>query len=82
MRRTVPAIGSSWTQEALAGLLGVQRTTVNAVIAELSSERLIATGRGTVRVLDRAGLQRRSCECHRILEEHFAAVIGSSGSGG
>jgi CRP-like cAMP-binding protein len=69
------------TQEALAGLLGVQRTTVNAVIAELSSERLIATGRGTVRVLDRAGLQRRSCECHRILEEHFADVIGSSGSG-
>jgi hypothetical protein len=70
------------TQEALAGLLGVQRTTVNAVIAELSSQRLISTGRGAVRVLDRVGLQRRSCECHRILEEHFAAVIGSSGNGG
>lgn len=69
------------TQEAFAGLLGVQRTTVNSVIAELSSEKLIATGRGTVRVLDRVGLQRRSCECHRILEDHFAAVIGSSGSG-
>ena len=36
------------TQEAFAGLLGVQRTTLNAVIAELSSEGLIATGRGTV----------------------------------
>jgi len=70
------------TQEAFAGLLGVQRTTVNAVIAQLSSESVIASGRGTVRVLDRAGLQRRSCECHRILEEHFAAVIGSGGSGG
>jgi DNA-binding transcriptional regulator YhcF (GntR family) len=70
------------TQEAFAGLLGVQRTTINAVVAELASEGLIATGRGTVRVLDRVGLQHRSCECHRILEEHFSAVIGSSGSGG
>jgi len=69
------------TQEALAGLLGVQRTTLNAVIADLSSEALIAAGRGTVRVLDRAGLMQRSCDCHRILEEHFAAVIGSGGSG-
>jgi Crp-like helix-turn-helix protein len=70
------------TQEAFAGLLGVQRTTINAVVAELASEGLIATGRGRVRVLDRVGLQHRSCECHRILEEHFSAVIGSSGSGG
>ena len=70
------------TQEAFAGLLGVQRTTLNAVIAELSSEGLIATGRGTVRVLDRVGLKRRSCDCYRVLEEHFAVVIGSSGSGG
>ena len=69
------------TQEAFAGLLGVQRTTLNAVITELSSEALIATGRGTVRVLSRPGLKRRSCECYRVLEEHYAAVIGSSGSG-
>src|SRR5205807_4109893 len=42
------------TQEALAGLLGVQRTTVNAVIQSLQSDGLIVTGRGTVRVTDRA----------------------------
>lgn len=69
------------TQEAFAGLLGVQRTTINAVIADLSSHGLISTGRATVRVRDRAGLKHRSCECYRILEEHFAAVIGSGGSG-
>ena len=34
------------TQEAFAGLLGVQRTTINAVIQQLSSEGLIASGRG------------------------------------
>jgi CRP-like cAMP-binding protein len=69
------------TQEALAGLLGVQRTTVNAVVQSLQEEGLIETGRGVVRVTDRAGLKRRSCECYRALEEHFAAVIGTSGSG-
>jgi DNA-binding transcriptional regulator YhcF (GntR family) len=69
------------TQEALADLLGVQRTTVNAVIKELSSEGLIGTGRGTVRVIDRAGLKRRSCECYQRLQDHYAAVIGTSGRG-
>ena len=70
------------TQEALAGLLGVQRTTVNAVVRELLDEGLISTGRGVIRVTDRAGLKRRSCECYQKLEDHFAAVIGSSGAGG
>jgi len=69
------------TQEALAGLLGVQRTTVNAVIQELSSEGLISTSRGIVRILDRAGLKRRSCECYERLESHYDAVIGATGRG-
>jgi CRP-like cAMP-binding protein len=71
-----------FTQEAFAGLLGVQRTTVNAVIRALQDEGLIATGRGVVRVTDRAGLKRRACECYQRLEDHFGAVIGTSGSGG
>jgi hypothetical protein len=70
------------TQEAFAGLLGVQRTTVNAVIRDLGAEGLIATGRGNVRVTDRAGLKRRACECYQRLQDHFAAVIGTSGTGG
>ena len=69
------------TQQALAELLGVQRTTVNAVLQSLEQEALITTGRGVIRVSDRAGLRRRSCECYDKLEEHFTAVIGSSGSG-
>ncbi|HET7316326.1 MAG TPA: Crp/Fnr family transcriptional regulator [Sphingomicrobium sp.] len=64
------------TQEAFAGLLGVQRTTVNAVVRILQDEGLISTRRGAIRVLDRAGLKRRSCECHEILERHFADIIG------
>jgi len=69
------------TQEAFAALLGVQRTTVNAVVQELASEGLIATGRGRIRVIDRAGLKRRSCECYERIEDHFGAVIGANGAG-
>ncbi len=69
------------TQEALAGLLGVQRTTVNAVIQTLQSDGAISTGRGVITIVDRTGLQRQACECYRRLEDHFGAVIGTSGTG-
>lgn len=69
------------TQEAFAALLGVQRTTVNAVVRTLQDEGLITTRRGLIEVVDRAGLKRRSCECHDAVERHFAAVIGIGGSG-
>jgi CRP-like cAMP-binding protein len=69
------------TQEAFAGLLGVQRTTVNAVVRDFSEEGLIATGRARIRVVDRAGLKRRACECYERLEQHFGAVIGTTGVG-
>jgi DNA-binding transcriptional regulator YhcF (GntR family) len=70
------------TQEAFADLLGVQRTTINAVVQQLASEALIATGRGNVRVTDRAGLKHRSCECYDRLQHHFDAVSGTTGRGG
>src|SRR5213076_738264 len=41
------------TQQALASLLGVQRTTVNAVVQSLEEEGLIASGRGVIQVIDR-----------------------------
>ncbi len=69
------------TQEAFAALLGVQRTTVNAVIRTLQNEGLISTRRGRIQVVDRAGLKHRACECHDVVERHFAAVIGISGAG-
>ncbi len=70
------------TQEALAGLLGVQRTTVNAVVRVLQDEGLITSRRGAIHVVDRVGLKRRSCECYVAVESHFAGVIGGSGTGG
>ena len=70
------------TQEALAGLLGAQRTTVNAVARILQDEGLISSRRGMIQVIDRAGLRRRACECYTAVESHFGGIIGTSGSGG
>ena len=70
------------TQEALAGLLGAQRTTVNAVARILQDEGLISTRRGVIQVMDRVGLKRRSCECYAAVERHFGGVIGAGGMGG
>jgi len=70
------------TQEALAGLLGVQRTTVNAAVRILQDEGLIGSRRGSIRVLDRAGLKRRACQCYEAVERHFVAVLGPEGTGG
>ena len=69
------------TQEQFAGLLGVQRTTVNAVVQSLQEEGLIESRRGVIHIVDRAGLKQRSCTCYAALENHFSNVIGASGSG-
>jgi CRP-like cAMP-binding protein len=70
------------TQESLAGLLGVQRTTVNAVARVLQDQGLIAYRRGAIQVVDRPGLMKAACECYASIEGHFAAVLGQDGRGG
>jgi len=69
------------TQESLAGLLGVQRTTVNAVARVLGEQGLIANRRGAIQVTDRAGLERAACECYAKVERHFGSILGPDGRG-
>ncbi|QIK78780.1 Crp/Fnr family transcriptional regulator [Sphingomonas piscis] len=69
------------TQEMFASLLGVQRTTVNAIVRGLQDEGLISNRRGVIQVVDRAGLVRRACSCYQSIETHFSNVIGLTGSG-
>lgn len=63
------------TQELLAEMLGVQRTTVTAVAAALQAKGLIKTHRGRIKVQDRAGLEAVSCSCHAAVVEHFSRVL-------
>src|SRR5919112_593045 len=62
------------TQELLAEMLAVQRTTVTAAARALQQAGLIAYKWGSVTVLDRAGLEEASCRCHRVIREHYERV--------
>ncbi|TMJ18137.1 MAG: winged helix-turn-helix domain-containing protein, partial [Alphaproteobacteria bacterium] len=59
----------------LAEMLGVQRTTVSTVARALQDHGLIRYRRGTIRILDRPGIEARACECYEAVERHFREVL-------
>ena len=63
------------TQESLAEMLGVQRTTINGVIQSLEGKGLVRPHRGRVEIIDRSGLERASCECYAAVEAHFQQML-------
>ncbi len=63
------------TQEDFAQMLGVQRTTVNAISRDLEAKGLISHRRGSIRILDRDAMEASSCECYRDVKAHFHGVL-------
>ena len=67
------------TQQHLAVMLAVQRTTVTAAASELQREGAIAYRRGRITVLDRNLLLRRACECYETIESGVKKLFASAG---
>jgi CRP-like cAMP-binding protein len=67
------------TQEFLAQMIGSRRTTVTAVAGALQDHGLISYSRGAVRVLNRVGLERASCECYPITRVLLRSLYQPSG---
>lgn len=65
----------SLTQEFLADMLGVQRTTVTVVARALQASGLIRYRRGVVDILDRAGLEAIACECYRAVRRNYQRLL-------
>jgi CRP-like cAMP-binding protein len=65
----------SLTQEYLAEMLGVQRTTVSGVARHLQERGLISYTRGRVVILDRAAIEACACECYSAVQNHIRAVL-------
>ena len=63
------------SQEYLANLLGVQRTSVSAAAQALQARGLIRYSRGVIRILDRAALAAESCDCYAAVEKHFRTLL-------
>jgi CRP-like cAMP-binding protein len=65
------------TQEFIAAMLGVRRTTVTDVATDLQEAGIIAVRRGNVEILDRAKLLGRACECYSVTRGRIDAAIGT-----
>ena len=65
------------TQEFLALMLGLQRTTVTETASALQRAGLIAYRRGRVEIRDRPGLEAAACGCYRSISDAHAALASA-----
>jgi len=65
----------SMTQELIANMLGVRREGVTEAAGKLQGAGLISYQRGRITVLDRPGLEARSCECYQVVKTEFDRLL-------
>ena len=63
------------TQELIAHMLGVRREGVTEAALKLQAAGLIRYARGHISVLDRQGLERRSCECYAVVRKEYDRLL-------
>lgn len=63
------------TQELIANMLGVRREGVTEAAGRLQKAGLIRYHRGHITVLDREGLERRSCECYKVVKGEYDRLL-------
>jgi CRP-like cAMP-binding protein len=63
------------TQELIANMLGVRREGVTEGALKLQQAGLIRYARGHISVLDRYGLQKRSCECYAVVKKEYDRLL-------
>jgi CRP-like cAMP-binding protein len=65
------------TQELIANMLGVRREGVTEGALKLQQAGLIRYARGHITVLDRRGLEKRSCECYAVVKKEYNRLLPS-----
>jgi CRP-like cAMP-binding protein len=63
------------TQQLIANMLGVRREGVTEAAGKLQSAGLIRYARGTITVLDRKGLEERTCECYAVVKQESDRLL-------
>ncbi len=63
------------TQELIANMLGVRREGVTEAALKLARAGLIRYARGRITVLDRPGLERRTCECYAVVKAEYDRLL-------
>ena len=63
------------TQELIANMLGVRREGVTEAALKLQKLGMIQYARGRITVLDRAGLEGRTCECYAVVKQEYDRLL-------
>ena len=63
------------TQELISNMLGVRREGVTEAALKLQAAGLIRYARGHITVLDRPGLEQRTCECYRVVKDEYDRLL-------
>jgi Mn-dependent DtxR family transcriptional regulator len=63
------------TQELIANMLGVRREGVTEAAGRLHKAGIINYQRGRITVLDRPGLERRTCECYAVVKKEYDRLL-------
>lgn len=63
------------TQELIGNMLGVRREGVTESARKLQAAGLISYARGRITVLDRAGLEARTCECYGVVKKEYDRLL-------
>src|SRR6478735_3814338 len=63
------------TQELIANMLGVRREGVTEAAGKLQAAGLIHYSRGHITVLDRPGLEQRTCECYAVVKKEYDRLL-------
>jgi CRP-like cAMP-binding protein len=63
------------TQELIGNMLGVRREGVTEGALKLQAAGLIRYARGHISVLDREGLEHRTCECYRVVKKEYDRLL-------
>src|SRR6187402_2586468 len=63
------------TQELIANMLGVRREGVTEGARKLQKAALIRYSRGRITVLDRGGLEERTCECYAVVKKEYDRLL-------
>ncbi len=71
----LPSNELAMTQELIANMLGVRREGVTEAAGNLHSAGLIEYHRGHITVLDRPGLEARSCECYAVVKKKIDRLL-------
>ena len=63
------------TQELIANMLGVRREGVTEAAGKLQDAGLIRYRRGHITVLDRPGIEKRTCECYAVVKHEYDRLL-------